>query len=129
MRQGLIIITLALLASPASATSASTVSSGSSGGKLSTLARGAYACEMPGDAATGRGIEIPEEDFTIVNASTYHSGEQSGTYLRTGDLVTMTSGPKKGSRYSIKSERFLRKLAQDGTASGLRCIKLGAEQG
>jgi len=99
---------------------------GVTGGKIGTLQRGTYVCEMPGDAATRRGVPVPEEGFEITNASTYRSPEGNGSYLRTGDRVAMTSGPMKGDRYMIKSERFLRKLASDGRESGLRCIKLGS---
>lgn len=96
----------------------------SPGGKLSTLEQGAYICEIPGDAAFGRGIVLPDEGFQIENASTYVALDGSGTYLRVGDMVTMTSGPKKGTRFSLKSERFLRKLAQDGSLTEIRCVKL-----
>ncbi len=97
-----------------------------SGGKLGTLARGVYVCELPGDAASSRGVNVPEASFQVTNASTYWSEKGSGTYLRTGDNVVITSGPKKGERYDVQSERFLRKLDKDGNETGLRCIKLGS---
>ena len=119
MKTILPVISLALLAASAPALA-------TGGGKIRTLDRGTYVCEMPGDAATSRGVPVPEEGFSITNASTYSTPEGRGTYLRTGDSVTMTSGPKKGDRYSVKNERFLRKLANDGTPNGLRCIRLGS---
>jgi hypothetical protein len=95
---------------------------GAGEGSIDTLERGKYACEMPGDAATQRGIPAPEENFTITNGSAYDASGKRGAYLRIGNMVTMTSGPKKGDRYTLKSGRFLRKLGRDGKPSGLRCI-------
>lgn len=109
-------IASALLAAPAL---------GVSGGQLATLERGPWACEMPGDAGTTPGLAAPEADFTITNGSTYHVPEGHGTYLRTGDQLRMTSGPRQGDRYAVQSEHFLRKLDQNGNDTGLRCIKLG----
>ena len=97
-----------------------------SGGQIGTLERGHYICEMPGDAATMRGIPVPEENFEIRNASRYRTAEGDGTYLRTGDSVALTSGPRQGDRYIVRSERFVRKLDADGRETGLRCIKAGS---
>lgn len=96
------------------------------GGKLSTLERGTWVCEMPGDAATARGVPVPEAGFEITRSSNYRTPAGRGTYLRTGDQVTLTSGPRKGESYSLENEHFLRKLDADGKETGLRCIKLGA---
>ena len=96
-----------------------------SGGKIATLERGDYVCEHPGDVTTARGVVAPEEGFTVTNASTYTSPMGGGSYLRTGDTVTMTSGPKKGMRYDMKNERFLRRLGPDGKPDGLRCVRVG----
>jgi hypothetical protein len=68
---------------------------------------------------------MPQADFAITNDSTYLVPDGHGTYLRTGDDLRMTSGPRKGDRYTVQSEHFLRKLDADGKDSGLRCIKLG----
>ncbi len=95
-------------------------------GRLSTLERGTYACELPGDAATQRGVPVPEEGFVITNGSAYSAEGKAGTYLRVGDRVTMTSGPLKGNRYEVKSGRYLRKLDKNGQPTGLRCIRIGA---
>mgnify|MGYP001095842165 FL=1 len=110
-------IAICLLSAPAFAVS---------GGKLGTLERGSYACEMPGDAAIGRGKAVPERDFDITNSSTYASAQGDGIYLRTGDEVTMTSGPRKGERFRVKSESFLREVAADGSETGLRCVRRGS---
>lgn len=99
-----------------------------SGGKLGTLDRGAYVCETGGDASTGRGVPVPEAGFEVTNSSTYLSAEGSGHYLRTGDHVTMTSGPRKGERFQVKSESFLRQINNEGSETGLRCIRLGSSR-
>jgi hypothetical protein len=105
-----------LLAVPALATT---------GGKLDTVARGSWTCEMPGDAGSERGIPVDGADFVVTPSSTYRTETGRGTYLRTGDMVTMTSGPRKGERYRVQTERMLKKLAPDGTDEGMRCVKLG----
>jgi hypothetical protein len=96
------------------------------GGKLGTLERGNWTCELPGDAAVGRGVPVPEANFVITPSSTYRTEQGAGKYLRTGDTVIMTSGPRKGERYNVQNERMLRKLAEDGSDGGLRCVRLGA---
>ena len=108
-------IASALFAAPAVAVS---------GGELGTLERGPWACEMPGDATTTAGMAMPAADFEITNDSTYQVSDGRGTYLRTGDDVRMTSGPRKGERYTVQSEHFLRKLDACCKDTGLRCIKL-----
>ncbi len=123
MKQAFSTIALAGLAMFAAA---GTSARADSGGRLSTLERGIYACEMPGDAATSRGIPVPEEGFIITNGSAYSADGKSGTYLRVGDMVTMTSGPRKGNRYELKGERYLRKLDATGQPTGLRCVRIGA---
>ncbi|HTN13776.1 MAG TPA: hypothetical protein VL094_03105 [Sphingomonadaceae bacterium] len=123
MKQALNILALAGLAAIANA---SVSARADNDGRLSTLERGTYACEMPGDAATSRGVPAPEEGFVITNGSAYTADGKSGTYLRVGDLVTMTSGPRKGNRYEVKSGRYLRKLDQAGEPTGLRCVRIGA---
>ena len=91
-------------------------------GRIGTLERGTYVCELPGDAAGRAGIEQPDLGFTIGSASRYSSKDGPGTYLRRGNVVEMTSGPRNGDRFQVVSERFLRKL-EDGKPGRLRCIK------
>lgn len=92
--------------------------------QIGTLERGAYVCELPGDATARAGIEQEQENFTIASASRYSSQAGSGTYLRRGDVVEMTSGPRTGERYQVVSERFLRKM-DDGRPGRLRCVRQG----
>jgi hypothetical protein len=106
-----------LLATPVLATT---------GGKLGTLDRGSWTCEMPGDAGSERGIPVDGAEFVVTPSSTYRTETGSGTYLRTGDMVTITSGPRRGERYRVATERMLWKLAPDGSDEGMRCVKLGA---
>lgn len=106
-----------LLAAPALA---------SGGGRLGTLERGSWVCELPGDAEVGRGIPAPEAGFTITISSTYRTQAGTGKYLRAGEIVTMTSGPQKGTRYRMQSERMLRRIDADGNDAGLRCVRRGA---
>ncbi|WEK47169.1 MAG: hypothetical protein P0Y56_02480 [Candidatus Andeanibacterium colombiense] len=109
------LLSLALLAGAAAASAQNS--------RLDTLERGNYACEMPGDAATQRGVAVPEQSFKVVNASTYVARGERGQYLRLGDTVTITSGPLKGNRYSMKSDHFLRQIDDKGMVTKLRCVK------
>ena len=106
-------LSLSLLAAPAAAVP---------GGDIDTLELGNYTCELPGDALAARGVHVPEADFEVVFGSSYRVGDETGTYLLTGDLVVMTSGPKKGERYHRLSPGFLRKQKPDGSDSDLRCV-------
>ena len=101
------------------------------GGDIVTLPTGEYLCELPGDAMGPAGQPVKGEAFTIVNASSYRAGGAMGSYLLTGDMLTMTSGPKNGARYRRISTHFLRKLDQVGAESTLRCVRRTAnnEQG
>ena len=83
---------------------------------------GDYFCERPGDAAGPVGIRAPDDDFTIVNASSYRAQGRLGSYLLTGDTLAMTSGPQEGKRYHRLSSGFLRKIGSDGADTQLRCI-------
>jgi hypothetical protein len=91
-------------------------------GPIGTLERGAYACELPGDATGKAGIPKPDADFTIIGASRYSSAQGRGTYLRRGDVVTFTSGPRSGEAYAVISSAFLRRM-ENGQPGELRCIR------
>ncbi len=91
-------------------------------GQIATVERGQYVCELPGDAAGSVGIEQPQESFRITSASRYVAPEGSGTYLRRGDVVTMTSGPRNGTVYAVISDGYLRKM-ENGEPRRLRCIR------
>lgn len=93
------------------------------GGQIGTLKMGVYACETPGDAAGPAYHRVTEQDFTVTNASGYRVGTKTGTYLRTGDDVVMTSGPLRGNRYKHVSDRLLQAVGPDGQQSPLRCIR------
>ena len=93
------------------------------GGPIATLQLGAYVCELPGDATGPAGVRVPDQDFSIINASSYATGGGRGSYLLTGDTVAMTSGPKKGQRFHRVSSSFLRLIDADGTDTSLRCVR------
>ena len=89
-------------------------------GAIGTIERGAYVCELPGDANGPAGIAQPDRGFTIESASRYTSPQGSGTYLRRGGTLVFTSGPRQGETYAI-SGRFLR-LTDEGKPGRLRCF-------
>ena len=94
-----------------------------SAGDLETMPIGDYVCEMPGDVTGPTGLHRPDEDFTVVTASSYRSGEEMGSYLLTGGQLIMTSGRLQGARYRRQSEGFVRKLDAQGSPSDLRCVR------
>ena len=91
--------------------------------KIDTLDRGDYVCELPGDASGRAGVEQAQAGFTILSASRYSSPQGNGTYLRQGDRVAMTSGPRNGESYRLRGRNFLRKLDADGQPTRLRCLR------
>jgi hypothetical protein len=114
MKRGL--LTIALLATgPALA---------APGGPIDSLTPGRYVCELPGDATGPAGLRQDDETFVVLNASSYEtlSGGR-GTYLLTGGVVTITSGPKNGQRFRRISDNFLRRIGPDGQDSALRCVR------
>lgn len=107
---------LALLAAPA-------VLQAAPGGLIGTMQPGAYVCELPGDATGPAGIHAPQQDFAVANASNYTTARGRGSYLLTGDVLAMTSGPKKGQRFRKLSQSFLREIDARGAALPLRCVR------
>lgn len=93
--------------------------------KIDTLARGAYVCELPGSADGRPGIEQSEASFTILSASRYSAPQGTGTYLRRGNTVKMTSGPRNGEHYRLQGRNFLRLLDKNGEPTRLRCLRSG----
>lgn len=105
---------------------AASAASAAPGGRLATLPVGEYRCELPGDAAGPSGHPVPEENFSIRNASTYIDAGGAGSYLLTGERLVMTSGPKRGNRYRRVTDNFLRKVDADGRDTSLRCVRHSA---
>src|SRR5688500_15163869 len=93
-------------------------------GAIGTVERGAYVCELPGDAGGAAGVVQPEQALTIESASRYSSPQGSGTYLRRGDVLQLTSGPRQGESYAVMGTGFLRRI-EDGKAGRLRCVRTG----
>jgi hypothetical protein len=108
-----ILIVLAGMAAPAFAQ-----------GAVGVVARGDYVCELPGDAAGRAGIEQPSERLSIESASRYSSPQGAGTYLRRGDTLVLTSGPRQGESYAVVGDGFLRRI-EDGKPGRLRCVRAG----
>ena len=93
-------------------------------GAIGTVERGAYMCELPGDAGGPAGVEQPALAFSIESASRYSSPQGAGTYLRRGDTLMLTSGPRQGESYAVVSGAFLRRI-EDGKPGRLRCVRAG----
>ncbi len=93
------------------------------GGPIGQLNPGNYQCEQPGDAGGAVGLRVGAEDFEIVNANTYRTATGRGTYLLTGDVLAMTSGPKSGQTFHRITNRFLRKTDASGADTSLRCVR------
>jgi hypothetical protein len=93
-------------------------------GQIGTIEKGQYICELPDETGTQAGIEQPEENFRIASASRYRSPQGDGTYLRRGDIVTMSSGPRNGDQYQVITASFLRKI-ENGEPGRLRCFLRG----
>lgn len=93
-------------------------------GAIGTVERGAYVCELPGDAGGSAGVAQPDRALTIESASRYSSPQGSGTYLRRGDTLQLTSGPRQGESYAVISESFLRRI-EDGKPGRMRCVRSG----
>ncbi|WP_424769881.1 elongation factor P [Pontixanthobacter sp.] len=92
-------------------------------GKLGTLPHGEYICSIPGDAAAAAWIALPGKNFTIDNASTYHTEAGSGTYLMTGSNIVFTRGPMNGMRFQKTGSQTLRWIDNKGNLSRVRCIR------
>jgi hypothetical protein len=92
------------------------------GGLIGTLALGTYTCELPGDA--GGPIRVPAKDFdfTVIRGSSYRTDGTRGSYLLTGDVVTMTGGKLKGLKLHQISDGFLRQIVAGGADGELRCV-------
>jgi len=91
-------------------------------GRIGTMERGHYACEIPGSATGAATIAQPDANFTIDNSSRYASAQGNGTYLRRADRLSFTSGPRQGEEYKVVSPTFLRRL-ENGQPGRLRCVR------
>ena len=93
--------------------------------RIGTIERGDYVCELPGDAGGSVGLVQKHESFRIESASRYSSPQGDGTYLRRGDRVMFTSGPRNGDAYAIVRRGYLRKL-ESAEVSRLRCLRVSS---
>ena len=93
-----------------------------SGGPLGTLMLGRYECERPGPPAEPA-VPEPGWSFAVTTSSRYIAQAGEGTYLLTGDALTMTSGPLDGTKLVRLRGGFLR-IVQDGQPGPVRCVLL-----
>jgi len=91
-------------------------------GQIGVLQQGLYVCELPSPRAPSRGVVQEGTSFRITSASRYISDQGTGTYLRRGNTVVLSSGPRAGERYRIVTDGFVRKL-EDGKPGRLRCVR------
>jgi hypothetical protein len=90
-------------------------------GPALTVRRGEYGAKCPARAGLG-GLHRAEEDFTIRHASIYSTSEGRGIYLLTGDVIRLTSGPRKGTG-SAGSATTSAQADQRRQGHRLRCIR------
>jgi len=105
------------------AVAADEASLGPAAGRLMTLTLGSYQCERPGVPGEPGGVSDPAASFAVTSSSRYVAGDGTrGTYLFTGDTVTMTSGPLAGMRLVRLRGSFLRRIEANGVPGDLRCV-------
>jgi hypothetical protein len=92
------------------------------GGLIGTLELGKYTCELPGDAGGPVRVEAKDFDFTVIHGSSYRAAGTRGSYLLTGDFVTMTGGKLRGLKLHRISTGFLRQVTKDGSDGEMRCV-------
>ena len=90
-------------------------------GPIGTITRGPYVCELPGDAGAAAGEVQAEAGFVIESSSRYSAPSGVGSYLRRGDSMVMTSGPRQGESYAVVSRGLLRRI-DNGRPGRLRCV-------
>ena len=119
-----LLLSIALLAAaPSLAQAAEPVALTPPSGRLMTLTLGRYQCERPGPPAQPGGVVDPAASFAVTSSSRYVAADGTrGSYLFTGQTVTMTSGPLAGIRLVRVRPSFLRKLEGDGVPGDLRCV-------
>lgn len=91
-------------------------------GGIGVMQQGLYVCELPDSRAPTRGVVQDGASFRITSASRYITDQGTGTYLRRGDTVVLSSGPRAGEQYQIISTGFVRKL-ENGVPGRLRCVR------
>ncbi len=93
-------------------------------GEIGVMPQGLYVCELPDEHASSRGVVQPGTSFRITSASRYTSDQGAGTYLRRGNIMVLSSGPRAGERYQIIGDGFVRRL-ENGAPGRLRCLHRG----
>ena len=93
--------------------------------RITTLAKGSYACGVPGDVRSAAWVRDPDYAFSIRSASRYRTARGEGTYLLTGKDLVFTRGPLKDMRFRIDDANVLRKTGGHGDPR-LFCARIGA---
>lgn len=93
-------------------------------GPVATIARGTYVCERPGHAGAAASQVLEEAGFVIETGSRYRAAQGSGTYLRRGDRMSFTSGPRNGEEYRILASGVLLRM-RNGELDRTRCLRAG----
>lgn len=119
---------LALLLPAATILAAATNPGPVPGGRLRTLELGRYGCEHPDPLDVTRGRPVGGADFSVVNASSYRQDGVMGSYLRTGDDVVMTSGPRRGERYRVAGRAILVRTDLASNEPDQRCVAIGSRK-
>ena len=123
MRQ--IVLSVVLLCAGSSAALAAAPDSGlgPAAGRLMTLTLGRYQCERPAIPGQPGAVADAGASFAVTSSSRYVAADGTrGTYLFTGDTVTMTSGPLAGTRLVRLRGSFLRRIEDSGIPGDLRCV-------
>ncbi|MCV0383566.1 MAG: elongation factor P [Erythrobacter sp.] len=94
-------------------------------GRLGTLPHGRYVCALPGGAAGKAVKEVSEHNFSITGASSYEAADGRGTYLRKGDTVVFTRGPRKDMKLKLLGSGLMQWVKEDGTLGRIRCTRVG----
>jgi hypothetical protein len=123
MRKFLLSFVLACAGSAATLAAAPLETPGPAAGRLMTLTLGRYQCERPGPPGQPGGVSDVAASFAVTSSSRYVAADGTrGTYLFTGDTVTMTSGPLAGTRLVRVRQSFLRRIEDGGVPGEVRCV-------
>jgi hypothetical protein len=93
------------------------------GGLLRTLLKGYWICESSGDAVAPPTM-YPQDSFRVIADSSYRTtAGLTGTYLLTGNDLTMTTGPFRGRKYILVGQGILHPIGANGTRTTDRCVR------
>jgi len=91
-------------------------------GQIGTIERGHYVCEVPSSATDAASIPQPDANFTIDNSSRYSTAQGNGTYLRRGNRMTFTSGPRQRKHVARSTAQHARRSSSAGPQMPDECF-------